>query len=46
MNCFCKTTHVNIQATSAAESAPTVVGISVHGIGISIFKNKFFDFGL
>ncbi len=46
MNRLCKTTSANVLATGLAESALAVVGISVYGIGISVFKNKFLSFGL
>ncbi|MBQ6998604.1 MAG: hypothetical protein IJN62_02325 [Clostridia bacterium] len=46
MNCLCKATSANTLATGAFDSVPAVVDISVHGIGISVFKNKFFTFGL
>ncbi len=46
MNCLCKATSANVLATGLAESALAVVGISVHGIGISVFENKFLTFGL
>ena len=46
MNRICKTTSANIIATGAVDSAPAVVDISVDGIGISVLKNSFSDFGL
>lgn len=47
MNCVCKMMQVNKKNTLAVDKlAPLAFQFSVHGVGISFFKNSSFVFGL
>ena len=47
MNCIRKTTQANTFTVAAVdELLPSVFQFSVHGVGISIFNNSSFIFGL